>query len=180
MKRRKIFAVIATLMLLLSAAAMSGCSSSIDPAAIVETNLNANYKGEFDEEMAEYFTDLTSQEEADEAYEETIQVYIEEYITSFGVDEATLTDDFRAQLRELIVEMLTHVKYTVKNDGKTDTDYTVLVTTKGPVLFHAKAMSFPAPIRWMEPSLGVMIGLTATVASPTIVIVAFPVTVTLH
>ncbi|MDO4544912.1 MAG: hypothetical protein Q4C25_02030 [Bacillota bacterium] len=134
-KMKKKFALLTALLFVL-VTALCSCGSSIDPVAIVKSNLDAAYKGEFNEDMAEYFTDLTSQEDVDAYHEELVQEYIANYLTYFDVDEAARTDEFMADVRMIVEEMMAHAKYTLSDGGKTDTNYNVIVTIEPVNLYY--------------------------------------------
>jgi len=109
--------------------ALTGCGAQFDHQAYVQSTLDAGYKGEVSEYVK--LTD-TTEDEAKKLYEDNITATVDEFSTSFeSTAGASMTEDQKAQVKDIITNLLKSVSYETESAEKVDSNnYKVTVKVK--------------------------------------------------
>lgn len=125
MKKLKLFSILAVMALCLTGLAACG-GGGFDPAALLKGNLDVIYLGTCDDSHLEAVS--LTKEEAQEYYEDGIQVEAEYFANYFDCDYDNLSDTTKQKIVDMYKQIYSHSKYEVGDVSKNGETYLVSLT----------------------------------------------------
>lgn len=118
MKKKK---SILALMMVIVMCMLSACGTKFDAKAYIESCLDVQFKGEYDEYMK--LTE-SSKKDSEKLYNDGIDTFME------GYESLSLPDELEGKFRDAYKKMLKSAKYSIKESKETDDGFVVTVAVK--------------------------------------------------